>query len=111
MDGLGVWAFINSAVPDHVTGFLDRHALTVDDVDLFVFHQASQMTLDSLAKALRLPAEKMYVRMAEVGNLVSASIPVALRMALDEERVGPGDRVLLCGFGVGLSYGSVLVEL
>jgi 3-oxoacyl-[acyl-carrier-protein] synthase-3 len=111
MDGLGVWAFINSAVPDHVTGFLDRRALTVEDVDLFVFHQASQMTLDSLAKALRLPSEKMYVRMAEVGNLVSASIPVALRMALDEERVGPGDRVLLCGFGVGLSYGSVLVEL
>jgi 3-oxoacyl-[acyl-carrier-protein] synthase-3 len=111
MDGLGVWAFINSAVPDHVRGFLERRSLTVDDVDLFVFHQASQMTLDSLAKALELAPERMYVRMAEVGNLVSASIPVALRSALDEGRVGPGDRVLLCGFGVGLSYGSVLVEL
>jgi 3-oxoacyl-[acyl-carrier-protein] synthase-3 len=111
MDGLGVWGFINSAVPDHVRGFLDRRSLTLDDVDLFVFHQASQMTLDSLAKALRLPPEKMYVRMAEVGNLVSASIPVALRAALDEGRVGSGDRVLLSGFGVGLSYGSVLVEL
>jgi 3-oxoacyl-[acyl-carrier-protein] synthase-3 len=49
--------------------------------------------------------------MAEVGNLVSSSIPVALRMALDEERARPGDRVLLCGFGVGFSYGSALVEL
>jgi 3-oxoacyl-[acyl-carrier-protein] synthase-3 len=111
MDGLGVWAFINSSVPDHVTSFLEQRSLTLDDIDLFVFHQASQMTLDSLAKALRLPAERMFVRMADVGNLVSASIPVALRAALDEDRIGPGDRALLCGFGVGLSYGSVLVEL
>jgi 3-oxoacyl-[acyl-carrier-protein] synthase-3 len=111
MDGLGVWAFINSAVPGHITGFLEQRSLTLDDIDLCVFHQASQMTLDSLAKALRLPPEKMYVRMADVGNLVSASIPVALRAALDEGRIAAGDRVLLCGFGVGFSYGSVLVEL
>ena len=110
-NGLATW---KQAVT-HLPGVIRKACATAGwdpaDVDLFVFHQASQMTLDSLAKALRLPPERMYVRMAEVGNLVSASIPVALRMALDEGRVGPGDRVLLCGFGVGLSYGSVLVEL
>jgi 3-oxoacyl-[acyl-carrier-protein] synthase III len=111
MDGFGVWSFINGAVPGHVKDFLEQQSLTPADVDLYVFHQASQMTLDSLTKALDLDPDRMYVRMAEVGNLVSASIPVALRAALDEGRVGPGDRVLLCGFGVGLSSGSVLVEL
>lgn len=110
MDGLGVWAWVNSVVPAHVRAFLDEHALTPEDVDLYVFHQASKITLDSIAKALEIPPEKMYVRMEDVGNLVSASIPVALRMALDDGSIESGDRVLLCGFGVGFSYGSVLVE-
>jgi 3-oxoacyl-[acyl-carrier-protein] synthase-3 len=111
MDGLGVWAFVNSAVPAHVKAFLAGQSLTPGDIDLYVFHQASKMTLDSVAKALSLPEEKTYVNMAEVGNLVSASIPVALRGALDEGRAKKGDRVLLCGFGVGFSYGSVLIEV
>jgi 3-oxoacyl-[acyl-carrier-protein] synthase-3 len=111
MDGVGVWAWVNSAVPAHVKGFLEKQSLTPDDIDLYVFHQASKMTLDSVAKALALPPERMYVHLAEVGNLVSASIPVALRAALDEGRALPGNRVLLCGFGVGFSYGSVLVEV
>jgi 3-oxoacyl-[acyl-carrier-protein] synthase-3 len=111
MDGLGVWAWVNSTVPAHVTGFLAGQSLTPADIDLYVFHQASKMTLDSVAKALEIPSDKMYVEMSEVGNLVSSSIPVALRMALDQGRAGPGDRVLLCGFGVGFSYGSALVQL
>lgn len=110
MDGMGVWAFVNSVVPEHVRRFVEGQSLTVDDVDTFVFHQASKMTLDSLTRSLELPPEKVYVNMANVGNLVSASIPVALRMALDEGVVGSGSLVLLCGFGVGLSYGSVLLE-
>jgi 3-oxoacyl-[acyl-carrier-protein] synthase III len=110
MDGMGVWSFVNSVIPGHVKTFLANQSLTLADIDVFVFHQASKVTLDSLAKSLGLPPNKMYVNMAEVGNLVSASIPVALRMAVDEGAVEPGQRVLLCGFGVGLSYGSVLVE-
>lgn len=110
MDGLGVWAWVNSTVPAHVRDFLEGRGLSVADVDLFVFHQASKMSIDSVAKALELPPEKTYVHLEHVGNLVSASIPVALRAALDEGRVRAGSRVVLCGFGVGFSYGSVLVE-
>jgi len=61
-------------------------------------------------KSLGLPEAKAYVDLSSVGNLVSASIPVALRGALDRGLVRPGSRVLLCGFGVGLSYGSVLLQ-
>jgi 3-oxoacyl-[acyl-carrier-protein] synthase-3 len=110
MDGLGVWAFVNSAVPGHVRGFLESQGLTTSDIDSFVFHQASAMTLESLVKALSIDPERMFVSMSEVGNLVSASIPVALDEALRAGRIGDGDRVLLSGFGVGFSYGSVLVE-
>jgi 3-oxoacyl-[acyl-carrier-protein] synthase-3 len=110
MDGRAVSAFVNSAVPAHIAAFLAERSLTTDDVDLCVFHQASRMTLDSLARAIPLDRSKLYDYMAHVGNLVSASIPVALRAALDEGAIGPGDRVLLSGYGAGASYGSVLVE-
>ncbi len=110
MDGPAVWAFVSSVVPRHLRAFLAERSLTVDDIDLCVVHQASRMTFDSLAKALGIEPEKLYVNLEQVGNLGASSIPVALRAALDEEAVRKGDRVLLSGFGAGLSYGCVLVE-
>jgi 3-oxoacyl-[acyl-carrier-protein] synthase III len=110
MDGPGVWAFINSIVPGHIREFLVEQSLTLDSIDLYVFHQASKLTLDSLARALRIPPDKLYRHLMHVGNLSSASIPFALRAALDEKAVKSGDRLLLSGFGAGASYGSVLVE-
>lgn len=109
MDGMGVWSFINSAVPAHIRTFLEEHSLRLDDIDHFVFHQASKMTLDSLIRVLGIPPEKAYRMMSETGNLVSASIPLVLEQLFAENRFTPGDRVLLCGFGVGLSYGSALL--
>lgn len=110
MDGIGVWGVVNSLIPDHIRSFLDERSLTLDEVDLYVFHQASQMTLDSLGRALGLGEDRVYSHLEQVGNLVSASIPFALRAALDEGAIDDGDRVLLCGFGAGFSYGSVLLE-
>lgn len=111
MDGPAVWAFANSAVPSHVERFLAEQSLALADVDLFVFHQASRMALESLTRALGLDPEKVYMNIADVGNLVSASIPFALRSALDAGTIRAGNRILLTGFGAGLSYGSVLLEL
>lgn len=110
MNGGAVWSFVNSTVPAHVTGFLAAHSLTLEDIDLCVFHQASGMTLDSLARALSVDRSKLYTHLRDVGNLIAASIPVALRAAIDEGAIQPGDRVLLTGYGAGASYGSVLVE-
>jgi 3-oxoacyl-[acyl-carrier-protein] synthase-3 len=110
MDGPAVWAFANSVLPDHVREFLASRSLGLDDVDLFVFHQASKMVLDSMTRALKVPAAKVYVCLEDVGNLSAASIPYALRAALDEGAIGPGARVLLSALGAGMSYGSVLVE-
>jgi 3-oxoacyl-[acyl-carrier-protein] synthase-3 len=111
MDGLGVLSFFNNAVPCAVKDILRRNQLSLADVDVFVFHQASQIALDSLRSALGIPVEKMVYDLAEVGNLVAASIPVALHRALERGQARPGQLALLCGFGVGLSWGAALVEL
>jgi 3-oxoacyl-[acyl-carrier-protein] synthase-3 len=111
MDGLGVLSFFNTTVPRAVRAMLARNQLTTDDVDVFLFHQASQVALDSLRAALGIRAEKMIYDLAETGNLVSASIPVALSRALDSGRVRRRQLALLCGFGVGLSWGTALIDL
>lgn len=110
LDGPGTWRFVNGVLPGHVRDFLASRSLGLDDIDLFVFHQGSEMVLDSLARSLRIPPEKLYTRFEDVGNLSATSIPYALRGALDEGAVQAGNRVLLCAMGAGLSYGSVLVE-
>jgi 3-oxoacyl-[acyl-carrier-protein] synthase III len=111
MDGMGVLSFFNATVPASVKAILARNGLSIDDVDLFVFHQASQLALESLRSALSIPADKMVIDLADTGNLVSASIPVALNRALASGRAKPGQTALLCGFGVGLSWGTALVNL
>jgi 3-oxoacyl-[acyl-carrier-protein] synthase-3 len=111
MDGLQVLGFVQAHVPAQVNQLLKRNGLTVDDIDLFVFHQASRLALDTLERRLRIPADRMYSNLERVGNTVSASIPMALRDAMDEGRVGPGSRVLVCGFGVGMSWASAIVDL
>jgi len=111
MDGFGVLSFFNATVPVSVNETLARNHLSLADVDLFVFHQASQIVLDTLRTAMKIPVEKMVIDLAETGNLVSASIPVALSRAFDRGQAKPGQLALLCGFGVGLSWGTALVDL
>lgn len=110
MDGTGLWSFVNSTVSDHIRAFLSKRSLALEDIDLYVFHQASRVIVSSLGRSLGLPREKVFSNLEHVGNLSSASIPVALRAALDQGAINPGDRVLLTAFGTGISYGSVLLE-
>jgi len=111
MDGIGVLSFFNATVPCSVKEILAANQLSLADVDLFVFHQASQIVLDSLRGALAIPQEKMVYDLAEVGNLVSASIPVALQHAFERGQAKHGQLALLCGFGVGLSWATALVDI
>lgn len=110
MDGFGVLSFFNTTIPGAVRALLDRHALTLDDIDLFIFHQASKVALDGVRRGLGAPADKFVVDLAETGNLVSASIPVAMHRAQESGRLASGQRVVVCGFGVGLSWATALVQ-
>ena len=110
MNGFGVWKFIASTVPKQINEILSRNGYSVNDIDLYVFHQASKMTLDSLIKGSKIDPEKVFSNIQHVGNLVSASIPVALKDALIAGRLKKGDLVLLSGFGVGLSWGTIILR-
>lgn len=111
MDGMGVLNFVKLKIPKHMAAILQRNGLTLESVDRVIFHQASKTALDSLEQALRLPASKSFRNLAHVGNTVSASIPIALKDALDQGAVRSGEKVLLVSFGVGLSYASALVRV
>jgi 3-oxoacyl-[acyl-carrier-protein] synthase-3 len=110
MEGTAILAFVNSKIPTQVRELLERNGLSVQDVDLFVFHQASQMVLDTLPGLLKIRPEQTYSNLAEVGNTVSASIPIALKDGLDAGRLAAGDTVVICGFGLGLSWASALLK-
>lgn len=110
MDGMGVWAFVNSTVPRQIRRLLERNAMTLEEIDLVLFHQGSKLVLDSLAKVLGLTETQSFSNLAKVGNTVSASIPIALKDAQTEGRVRSGHKLLMSGFGVGLSAGALLME-
>jgi 3-oxoacyl-[acyl-carrier-protein] synthase-3 len=110
MDGMGILAFVNAKIPGHVKKLLERNGMGIDDVDLFAFHQASRMVLDTLPRLMRIRPDQMHSNLAKVGNTVSASIPIVLKDAVDAGRLARGDTVLVCGFGLGLSWGSALLE-
>lgn len=110
MDGASVFMFTLSAVPQNVRDLLRMAEISPEKVDLFVFHQASRVVLDSIAENLKLPPEKVIHDLDQVGNTVCATIPIALRRAEEQGRLRPGQRLLLCGFGVGYSWGSCLVD-
>lgn len=109
MNGQAVLEFVKKEIPALVRRLVAEEKLTLDNIDLVVFHQASQVALDFLFKVLRVPQEKQFVNLSHVGNTVSASIPIALRDAELQGRLKPGMRVLLVGFGVGLSWGGCIV--
>jgi len=110
MDGFGVWSFINSVAPRQVDRLLKRNNVEKIDIDQFVFHQASKMTLESIMRLMKLNEEQVFINIQNIGNTVSASIPIALRDAIDQDKIDNGSTLILSGFGVGLSYGAILME-
>jgi 3-oxoacyl-[acyl-carrier-protein] synthase-3 len=110
MDGAEVFNFTLNAVPKSVNTLLDKAKLSLDAIDLFVFHQANRYMLEHLRKRIKIPAEKFQVSMAHCGNTVSSTIPIALKDALAEGRLTEGSVVMLVGFGVGYSWGATLLR-
>ena len=111
MDGFGVWSFINSVAPKQIESLLMRNNVEKTDVDQFVFHQASKMTLESIMRLMKLNDEHVFNNIQNIGNTVSSSIPIALKDALDRNEIEIESTLILSGFGVGISYGAILMEL
>jgi 3-oxoacyl-[acyl-carrier-protein] synthase-3 len=109
MSGPDVFNFTARVVPQSVLNALQKHNLELNEVDLFVFHQANQFMLEYLRRKIGIPQDKFFVDMRDIGNTVSSTIPIALRRAEEAGRLRKGDRVLISGFGVGLSWGSTVL--
>lgn len=108
MNGSEIFSFTQENVPIVVRDTLNKNGLEHDDVNMFVFHQANKYMLNFLRKKIKIAEDKFYVNMANVGNTVSNSIPLALYNALNENKLS--GNVLLCGFGVGYSWGGVVLQ-
>lgn len=108
MDGKAIFDFTSDVVPPMIEETLQKNNLTSDDVDLYVFHQANRYMINYLRKLMEIDKDKFYVYMETVGNTVSSTIPIALCEAQKEEKLY--GNVVLAGFGVGLSYGAVVLE-
>ncbi len=108
MNGRAVFNFSATTVPNQVRDLLAQSDMTIDDVDYFLFHQGSKYILDTLTKRLKLPQKKIVTTLAETGNTVSSSIPLLLENLIQKNV--PANRLLVSGFGVGLSYASAILE-
>lgn len=111
MNGPEIFAFTLRSVPAAVKSLLAKAETTLENVDYVVFHQANRFMLDALRDAIGIPEAKFRVRMDQLGNTVSNTIPLALEEALAEGSIKPGDRLMLVGFGVGYSWGGCLVRM
>jgi len=110
MYGSDVFLFTMRVVPPCINNLLKRTGLTLENIDLFVFHQASKLVIENLIRTISLDKSKVFTNYENVGNTVSASIPIALKDAAMQGRLKDGDTVMLVGFGVGLSWGATLIH-
>lgn len=109
LDGMDVFTFGISQAPKTVNELLKGHNVDAGTIDYFVFHQANKMMNKMIAKKLKIPDEKIPYSLKDFGNTSSATIPLTIVTEM-KERVMTKTNLLLCGFGVGLSWGTMYIE-
>ncbi len=107
MDGRRIFNFVMRYVPDSVRSCLQKNKKKVDDVDLFLFHQASKYVVDNLRCRMNLPEQKVPFDIKNYGNTVSSSIPILLHSYIQNNNY---ENIIISGFGVGLSLATTLLR-
>ena len=110
MHGSDVFLFTMRVVPPCIANLLARTGLSMNQIDLFIFHQASKLVIENLIRLMSLDEKKVFVNHEFIGNTVSATIPIALKDAVANGRLTTGQTVVLVGFGVGLSWSAALIR-
>jgi len=111
MDGSAVMSFTLREVPRMFRQLLDKSGTTVADYDYVVLHQANKFMLDALQKKLGLPSEKVPRRFEDIGNTVSSTIPFVLAGLMKNGKLVAGARIMMVGFGVGLSWAAATIAM
>ena len=110
MNGKEIFKFATHIMLKSIHKILEDNKLTIDDIDYIVPHQANYRIIDYVAKKLNVPLDKFYKNMDHFGNTSAASIPLALDEMIDKEIIRDGDRIIMVGFGGGLTWGSILLN-
>lgn len=111
LDGPAVLSFSTQCVPPAVEKLLDYAGASKDEVDYFIFHQANRMINETIRKKLGLPVEKVPSTLRDFGNTSGASLSVTMTARINKELESGRKRVLLSGFGIGLSWGTCLLDI
>lgn len=111
LDGPAVLSFSTQRVPPAVQRLLEYSKVDKEQVDYFVFHQANRMINETIRKKLGLPSEKVPTTLHDLGNTSGASLPVTMTARLNEQLSGGKHKLLLGGFGIGLSWGTAIVDI
>ena len=111
MNGSEIFYFVGKQIPQVIDNTLIKNNLEKEDIDYYIFHQANEYMIDFLAKKIKLNKNQYYNNIEDIGNTVSSTIPIALLRCIEEGIVKKGDKVMLCGFGVGYSWAAVVVEI
>ncbi len=110
MKGPDVFKFATDIFIRQAYAVTEAAGMTMDQVDLFVPHQANRRIIEAAAQRVGLPRERVMVNIDRYGNTSTATIPLALRDALDQDRLHAGDKVLIAGFGSGLTWAACMLE-
>lgn len=110
MNGGAIFNFTLDAVPAMMKQILEKNGLIKDGVDYYVFHQANKFMLNAIRRVCALPKEKFYVDLAETGNTVSSTVLIGLKDCICKGFIKKGDKVMISGFGVGLSWGGTILK-
>jgi len=110
LDGLEVFSFGILRAPQSVNTLLEKFNISKDDIDYFLFHQANKFMVERIRKKLNIPSEKVPYNIRDFGNTSCATIPLLMVTNLKNELINKRLNLLLCGFGVGLSWGSAVVS-
>ncbi len=110
MNGGNIFNFTLEAVPVMMKEILEKNELEKDQIDYYVFHQANKFMLNTIRKVCMLPKDKFYVNLATTGNTVSSTVLIGLKDCMDNGIIKEGYKVMISGFGVGLSWGGTILS-
>ena len=110
MDGKEVFRYAIEAMPDSIEHVLKKANKKVEDIDLFIPHQANIRIIQHVAKKMKVDINRFYVNLDEFGNTSSASIAIALAQAKEKGILKKGQKIVLTGFGAGFTSGAVYIE-
>lgn len=110
MNGGAIFNFTLDAVPQMMSQILEKNHLSQENIDYYIFHQANKFMLNTIRKMCVLPKDKFYVNLSETGNTVSSTVLIGIKDCLGKGLLPKGSKVMVTGFGVGLSWGGTILS-